>query len=331
VSSFKDSNSTNPPTEWLSPPVLGIPDWPGDNQLDDAYTTSRLSSPIISTPAEMETRAYFDDYLQAALQQHSLTCEPTEIIKTSCSPYPQTGPYSDCTPNWARATSQASDVSNLPLFVDIDLLAQGNDEDHDATLNEGSIDNFNTAIAFTGENFPQMAFKGSWPSKETKRHSASFKSGRTSSRTSEKEQASPRKASSSSSSKRHRLRSTQKGDRINYSEKGDAPSKRGTKGSKTSHNMVEKQYRSRLNSQFSNLLGFLPPETVDAEVDGYGRSDSGSAEKKVSKAEVLMLAKRHIEKLEQENMSLEGNNKELLENMMHLRGTWARMGGCVPP
>jgi hypothetical protein len=95
--------------------------------------------------------------------------------------------------------------------------------------------------------------------------------------------------------------------------------------------MVEKQYRSRLNSQFSNLLGFLPPETVDAEVDGYGRSDSGSAEKKVSKAEVLMLAKRHIEKLEQENMSLEGNNKELLENMMHLRGTWARMGGCVPP
>lgn len=103
-----------------------------------------------------------------------------------------------------------------------------------------------------------------------------------------------------------------------------------TKMSRTSHNMVEKQYRNRLNGQFSTLLGVLPPDLVGVEVEGYGRDDS-SAEKKVSKAEVLILAKRRIQDLERAKVNLEESNGALLEDMQRLKGAWSDMGGQVLP
>ncbi|KUJ21427.1 uncharacterized protein LY89DRAFT_681934 [Mollisia scopiformis] len=83
--------------------------------------------------------------------------------------------------------------------------------------------------------------------------------------------------------------------------------------------MVEKQYRTRLNGQFSTLLSSLPPDVVGNETDSYGRVDSG-AEKKVSKAEVLVLAKKHIENLERTKKSLECDKKALMEDVQRLKG-----------
>jgi len=95
--------------------------------------------------------------------------------------------------------------------------------------------------------------------------------------------------------------------------------------------MVEKQYRNRLNGQFSTLLAALPPDLVGAEIEGYGRDDLGGCEKKVSKAEVLVLARRHIENLEQEKMGLQDKNNDLMRDMQRLKGAWVGLGGQVLP
>lgn len=85
-----------------------------------------------------------------------------------------------------------------------------------------------------------------------------------------------------------------------------------------------------MNGQFSTLLSALPPDVVGNEVDGFGSIDSG-AEKRVSKAEVLVLAKKHIENLERTKKSLEGNKRQLIEDVQRLKGAWVRMGGDVMP
>ncbi|KAH6666317.1 hypothetical protein B0J14DRAFT_200860 [Halenospora varia] len=92
-----------------------------------------------------------------------------------------------------------------------------------------------------------------------------------------------------------------------------------TPGARTNHNLVEKQYRTRLNGQFENLLQSLPLEAVGG-VDG---------EKKVSKAEVLVLAKEHIRELERENRMLEEENFGLKNAVEELRRRWVELGGVV--
>lgn len=84
-----------------------------------------------------------------------------------------------------------------------------------------------------------------------------------------------------------------------------------------------------MNGQFSTLLSVLPPE-VGTEVDGFDGLDS-AAEKRVSKAEVLVLAKRHIENLERTKKSLEGDKRHLIEDVQRLKGAWVSMGGDVMP
>lgn len=88
---------------------------------------------------------------------------------------------------------------------------------------------------------------------------------------------------------------------------------------RTNHNQVEKQYRNRLNGQFETLLDTLPH---DPEMAG---------DKRVSKAEVLVLAKKHIARLETEKRELEFINEELEEKVEGLRRTWVGLGGVVLP
>ena len=59
-------------------------------------------------------------------------------------------------------------------------------------------------------------------------------------------------------------------------------------------------------------------------------SESGSR-RKVSKTEVLILARKHIESLEKANQGLVEDKKVLLEYIRRLKGAWARMGGGVLP
>lgn len=59
--------------------------------------------------------------------------------------------------------------------------------------------------------------------------------------------------------------------------------------------------------------------------------DGGGEEKKVSKAEVLMLARKHIRELERERRGLEAENERLGGEMNELRREWVDAGGVVLP
>jgi hypothetical protein len=118
---------------------------------------------------------------------------------------------------------------------------------------------------------------------------------------------------SSSSHQPHSTKSGRKPPAVaaNWSSGGNSESV-----SRTNHNMVEKQYRNRLNSQFDTLLSVLPDAVMDSRV-------SGSEERKISKAEVLILAMQHISQLEKAGSQLKGERDALLEKLNLLKGNWA--------
>lgn len=94
---------------------------------------------------------------------------------------------------------------------------------------------------------------------------------------------------------------------------------------RTSHNLVEKQYRTRLNDQFDYLLSSIPSDLVGNHMNGPERGVR--PEKRVSKADVLALAKLHIEnlvkekrKVEEENCVLKRRNKQLTQAWMSQNG-----------
>ncbi|KAK3687567.1 hypothetical protein B0T22DRAFT_132266 [Podospora appendiculata] len=89
------------------------------------------------------------------------------------------------------------------------------------------------------------------------------------------------------------------------------------------HNVVEKQYRNRLNVQFERLLAALPT-AAEQKADGDGPYDmDGRArdscamvdEKRLSKAEVLDMATRRIKALEKGRRHLQQERAELLQNV----------------
>jgi len=91
------------------------------------------------------------------------------------------------------------------------------------------------------------------------------------------------------------------------------------------HNQVEKQYRTRLNAHFAQLLARIPTETF------IGSGLEGGAGKVVSKAETLMMAEQYIRRLEREETVLRGEKKELAEDFENLKEEWLRQGGVLPP
>lgn len=103
-----------------------------------------------------------------------------------------------------------------------------------------------------------------------------------------------------------------------------------TKNQRRSHNQVEKQYRNRLNSQFATLLVAIPKNIIGAALDGSDGS-SPNGDKKISKSEVLILAKRHIEDLEKTQLGLEGSKAALEKETERLRTMWLELGGQVLP
>lgn len=95
--------------------------------------------------------------------------------------------------------------------------------------------------------------------------------------------------------------------------------------SRNSHNIVEKQYRNRLNAQFEELLATLPLSSpAGSSLDG----DEGDAtvsdrrlrmgdKKRFSKGEVLEMARQRILFLEEENRKIEQDMEKLKR---HARG-----------
>jgi hypothetical protein len=80
---------------------------------------------------------------------------------------------------------------------------------------------------------------------------------------------------------------------------------KATRNSSASHNMVEKQRRTRLNSGFSTLSAALPPLQVGVK---YDADNSGETTKRLGKTEVLVLAGRQIEGLEKKKRGFEVMN-----------------------
>jgi predicted nuclease with TOPRIM domain len=75
-----------------------------------------------------------------------------------------------------------------------------------------------------------------------------------------------------------------------------------------------------LNGQFETLLSSLP---ID--------DDRVGAKSRVSKADVLVLAKKHIMQLEREKMMLEEQRQKLQGNVQELRRKFMEVGGvCMP-
>lgn len=88
---------------------------------------------------------------------------------------------------------------------------------------------------------------------------------------------------------------------------------------RSSHNMVEKQYRNRLNAQFEELLATLPMaspgETSPEDEEGDGavrdRRLKMGDKRRFSKGEVLDMARQRILYLEEENRKIEREIEDL--------------------
>lgn len=81
------------------------------------------------------------------------------------------------------------------------------------------------------------------------------------------------------------------------------------------HNVVEKQYRNRLNSQFERLLSILPANQMEGAEMGRAMEFD---ERRMSKAEVLDLARRRIHALENEIQQLYADRDNLRSNVATL-------------
>ncbi|KAF4338240.1 Allergen Fus c 3 [Fusarium beomiforme] len=127
---------------------------------------------------------------------------------------------------------------------------------------------------------------------------------------------------STTSSRQSKLRSASRTSKNTRDKPNDTPEDRRTRAS---HNLVEKQYRNRLNAQFESLLNALPEQARHGDGgSGNGNEDNESdhandVDRRVSKGEVLEMARKHIQALERERSQLELENLELQGNLRRLK------------
>ncbi|KAL6364880.1 hypothetical protein LRP88_00853 [Fusarium phalaenopsidis] len=137
--------------------------------------------------------------------------------------------------------------------------------------------------------------------------------------------ASMASTTSTASSRQSKLRSASRTSKNSRDKPNDTPEERRTRAS---HNLVEKQYRNRLNAQFESLLNALPEQARSGgNGNGNGNGDdnesdaANDADRRVSKGEVLEMARKHIQALEQERNQLERENLELQGSLRRLKGS----------
>ncbi|EPE25644.1 HLH, helix-loop-helix DNA-binding protein [Glarea lozoyensis ATCC 20868] len=98
---------------------------------------------------------------------------------------------------------------------------------------------------------------------------------------------------------------------------GEIPSYGFDPADRTIHNLTERKYRNRLNEQFDTLLSALPASAMNSR-----SIDDSSETRRISKAEVLILAKERIESLERENRELECERCKFRESLEFLKLTY---------
>ncbi|TVY62561.1 Allergen Fus c 3 [Fusarium oxysporum f. sp. cubense] len=126
---------------------------------------------------------------------------------------------------------------------------------------------------------------------------------------------------SSTWGRQRKLRSASRTSKNNRDKPNDGPEERRARAS---HNRIEKHYRNRLNAQFESLLNALPAKARyncnvngdDIESDGTNNPDP-----RVSKGEVLEMARKRIQALERENNELQRGNFELQGSLRRLNAS----------
>lgn len=177
-------------------------------------------------------------------------------------------------------------------------------------ISGGSELNFNGTpglVTFSSMSDPPMSADGS-PTHKGKKVKRSPSTTNTVSSSSSKPSSSKRELRSASR--------TSKNARSRVSETAEE------RKSRSSHNIVEKQYRNRLNAQFESLLHTLPDNMRRARDEEAELLGEPVTEKRVSKGEVLDMARRHIRALEEAREELEGERDKLKERVDELEGAF---------
>ncbi|KAK4179754.1 hypothetical protein QBC36DRAFT_179324 [Triangularia setosa] len=140
-------------------------------------------------------------------------------------------------------------------------------------------------------------------------------------------------SNSASSTAKTKLRSASRTSKNTQARTEETPQERK---SRNSHNLVEKQYRNRLNMQFELLMNTLPesmrsPTTTASGADSdVGQGGQGArldlGERRLSKAQVLDMSTRYIRSLEKEREKLEKEREELLLGMAKMREAYDKDG-----
>ena len=99
---------------------------------------------------------------------------------------------------------------------------------------------------------------------------------------------------------------------------------------RSTHNDIEKRYRTGLNNHFSNLLNVLPQEAIAAVLGQSAAMEAGGSyveRKKISKGDVLVIATNYIQTLERDLMILEQDKTRIKEDMSQFTVAKGEMGG----
>lgn len=100
--------------------------------------------------------------------------------------------------------------------------------------------------------------------------------------------------------------------------------------SRQCHNLVEKQYRIRLNAQFERLLAALPAGSQDQRPEPRpdGSDDGAVVDKRLSKGEVLDAAIQRIKELEASNSTLVEERERFTALEAVELAAWRSLSSC---
>ena len=308
VHNFPSSNAFGTVAQYWSPSLdLDHLSWVTDNDnAGAAYSPSPIFSAGIFTPDDEGSSTYFN---------------PQFTSQSKISPSSKTA----AAINLSKETLQAPNVACFPFPILPAPPASIMEMEDDNCDPAGEIaPPYKPSISskIRGES-PQKNTKGAWG--KPKNFQQSRKPDRQTSRVKRGPEPSTRRQSfRSNSSSGHQLRGIknrpqiepEKGAEEEEEDSGRLPPARVT------HNMIEKQYRTRLNIQFTTLLEAIPQGVIGTQFDDY--DDAGGRKGKVSKGDVLALAKRYIQTLEQDKQSLERENKEYKQSISLLRAALSR-------
>ena len=299
---------------WPSP-LLMAPEWSEDSQPSDEYIETPLQSPGVYTPLEGPHGTSF--------WQGFTSTSPKNLVVHPKIDYYDDFLLCDSLPHHLDARQNLNSRRNILISPPINSRASLPE------LRRPSIDeDVASPTSYVHKATAEPSMKSNFgPSKEHCQDSVTTASTSRSTR-SKTTVKKVRSRKSSTGPSTQQIRSIRSGRKASSSSKDDPVYNDGSQASRNNHNLVEKQYRNRLNSQFETLLSTLPPDVVAAEAGG---TSTYGGEKRISKGEVLILAKNYIETLEKTRDELENSNSMLRQNVQQLKMDLVQRNGDAMP